>query len=150
MDDALTEPIDSGLLSLNDHINIEVRVFNPFPRRRSRLISFIANFNILNRRMHNKSFTVDNQLAIVGGRNIGDEYFGANPDVAFGDMDAALMGVSAKERVLARREQRRRAEAEARESDLMNARQRYFQERVIADNAQRSQYLGSRVTECRC
>jgi putative cardiolipin synthase len=50
MDDALTEPIDAGLLSLNDHINIEVRVFNPFPRRRSRLISFIANFNILNRR----------------------------------------------------------------------------------------------------
>ena len=75
MDDALTEPIDAGLRSLNDHINIEVRVFNPFPRRRSRLISFIANFNILNRRMHNKSFTVDNQVTIVGGRNLADEYY---------------------------------------------------------------------------
>ena len=75
MDDALTEPIDSGLLSLNDHVNIEVRVFNPFPRRRSRMISFIANFNVLNRRMHNKSFTVDNQVTIVGGRNLADEYY---------------------------------------------------------------------------
>jgi putative cardiolipin synthase len=54
MDDALTEQVDSGLLSLDKHDNIEVRVFNPFPRRRSRLISLLANFNILNRRMHNK------------------------------------------------------------------------------------------------
>jgi len=54
MDDALTSEIDSGLLSLSGHINIQVRVFNPFPRRRSRLISLIATFNILNRRMHNK------------------------------------------------------------------------------------------------
>ena len=75
MDDALTEPIDAGLLSLDDRENIGVRVFNPFPRRRSRLVSFIAYFNILNRRMHNKSFTVDNQVTIVGGRNLADEYF---------------------------------------------------------------------------
>ncbi|MEJ1999713.1 MAG: phospholipase D-like domain-containing protein [Maritimibacter sp.] len=70
MDDALTEEVDSGLLSLDKHENIEVRVFNPFPRRRSRFISLLANFNILNRRMHNKTFTVDNQVTIVGGRNL--------------------------------------------------------------------------------
>ena len=92
MDDALTEPIDAGLLSLNDHINIEVRVFNPFPRRRSRLISFIANFNILNRRMHNKSFTVDNQVTIVGGRNLADEYYQTSVTSEFLDEDIAAIG----------------------------------------------------------
>jgi len=92
MDDALTEPIDGGLLSLNDHVNIEVRVFNPFPRRRSRLVSFVANFNILNRRMHNKSFTVDNQVTIVGGRNLADEYFQTSIESEFLDEDLAAIG----------------------------------------------------------
>ena len=92
MDDALTEPIDSGLLSLSNHDRIEVRVFNPFPRRRSRLISFIANFNILNRRMHNKSFTVDNQVTIVGGRNIADEYFQTSGTSEFLDEDLVAIG----------------------------------------------------------
>ena len=92
MDDALTQEVDAGLLSLDDHDNIEVRVFNPFPRRRSRLISFIANFNILNRRMHNKSFTVDNQVTIVGGRNIADEYFQSGGESEFIDEDLLAVG----------------------------------------------------------
>ena len=92
MDDALTQEVDAGLLSLDDHDNIEVRVFNPFPRRRSRLISFIANFNILNRRMHNKSFTVDNQVTIVGGRNIADEYFQTGGESEFIDEDILAIG----------------------------------------------------------
>jgi putative cardiolipin synthase len=92
MDDALTEPIDSGLLSLNEHVNIEVRVFNPFPRRRSRLISFVANFNILNRRMHNKSFTVDNSVTIVGGRNLADEYYQTRGGSQFLDEDLVAIG----------------------------------------------------------
>ena len=83
MDDALTEEVDAGLLSLDQHDNIEVRVFNPFPRRRSRFISLLANFNILNRRMHNKSFTVDNQLTIVGGRNLADEYYQTGGEAEF-------------------------------------------------------------------
>jgi putative cardiolipin synthase len=92
MDDALTEEIDTGLVSINDHVNIEVRVFNPFPRRRSRFISLIANFNILNRRMHNKSFTVDNQVTIVGGRNIADEYFQTSDKNEFFDEDLLAIG----------------------------------------------------------
>ena len=92
MDDALTEAIDSGLVSFNDHVNIEVRVFNPFPRHRSRVVSFIANFNILNRRMHNKSFTVDNHVTIVGGRNIADEYFQTSNDNEFIDEDLLAIG----------------------------------------------------------
>ncbi len=92
MDDALTEDVDAGLLALDDHDNIEVRVFNPFPRRRSRLVSFIANFNILNRRMHNKSFTVDNQVTIVGGRNLADEYFKSGGESEFIDEDLLAIG----------------------------------------------------------
>jgi cardiolipin synthase C len=92
MDDALTGEIDTGLVSINDHVNIEVRVFNPFPRRRSRVVSFIANFNILNRRMHNKSFTVDNQVTIVGGRNLADEYFQASGKSEFLDEDLLAIG----------------------------------------------------------
>ena len=92
MDDALTEEVDPGLLSLDKHDSIEVRVFNPFPRRRSRLISFFANFNVLNRRMHNKSFTVDNQVTIVGGRNIADEYFETGGTTEFLDEDLLAIG----------------------------------------------------------
>lgn len=92
MDDALTDEVDSGLLSLDEHQNIEVRVFNPFPRRRSRFISLLANFNILNRRMHNKSFTVDNQVTIVGGRNLADEYYQSGGDAEFIDEDLLAIG----------------------------------------------------------
>jgi putative cardiolipin synthase len=92
MDDALTDEVDAGLLSLDDHDNIEVRVFNPFPRRRSRLISLLANYNILNRRMHNKSFTVDNQVTIVGGRNLADEYYQTGGEMEFIDEDLMAIG----------------------------------------------------------
>ncbi len=92
MDDALTDEVDSGLLSLDEHDNIEVRVFNPFPRRRSRFISLLANFNILNRRMHNKSFTVDNQVTIVGGRNLADEYYQTGGETEFIDEDLLAIG----------------------------------------------------------
>jgi putative cardiolipin synthase len=92
MDDALTDEVDPGLLSLDQHDNIEVRVFNPFPRRRSRFISLLANFNILNRRMHNKSFTVDNQVTIVGGRNLADEYYQTGGEAEFIDEDLLAIG----------------------------------------------------------
>jgi putative cardiolipin synthase len=92
MDDALTDEVDPGLLSLDRHENIEVRVFNPFPRRRSRFISLLANFNILNRRMHNKSFTIDNQVTIVGGRNLADEYYLTGGEAEFIDEDLLAIG----------------------------------------------------------
>lgn len=92
MDDALTEEVDSGLIMMNRHRNIEVRVFNPFPRRRSRWVSLAANFNVLNRRMHNKSFTVDGCVTIVGGRNIADEYYQAGGRFEFVDEDLLAIG----------------------------------------------------------
>lgn len=92
MDDALTQPVDPGLLAVSKHENIDVRVFNPFPRHRSRFISFIANFNLLNRRMHNKTFTIDSQFTIVGGRNLADEYFDSSQINEYLDEDLLAIG----------------------------------------------------------
>lgn len=92
MDDALTLGSDDGLTVLDRHEGIEVRVFNPFPRHRSRLLSFLLNFNLLNRRMHNKSFTVDNAVTIVGGRNIADEYYQTSKTEEFLDEDLLAAG----------------------------------------------------------
>ena len=92
MDDALTPGADDGLTVLDGHQGIEVRVFNPFPRHRSRLLSLMLNFNLLNRRMHNKSFTVDNAVTIVGGRNIADEYYQTSETEEFLDEDLLAAG----------------------------------------------------------
>jgi putative cardiolipin synthase len=83
---------DALLATIDDHPNIEVRVFNPFSRDTPRLIQFVSGFGKVTRRMHNKSFTVDNQATIVGGRNIGNEYFEAHPDLAFSDLDVLAIG----------------------------------------------------------
>jgi putative cardiolipin synthase len=68
-----------GLKILDQKPNIEVRLID-------------TNFKYLNRRMHNKSFTVDNQLSIVGGRNVGDEYFGLSKESNFKDYDVFMIG----------------------------------------------------------
>jgi len=75
LDDIFTVAKDRDLLLINQHPNIEVRLFNPVSRRGFSTLNFIGDFRQANRRMHNKSFTVDNQISIVGGRNIADEYF---------------------------------------------------------------------------
>jgi putative cardiolipin synthase len=92
LDDINTSQKDGVLLSLNAHKNIEVRVFNPFPNRTARFFDLITDFFRVNRRMHNKSFTIDNQVTIVGGRNIGDEYFEADPAMDFHDFDIMTIG----------------------------------------------------------
>jgi putative cardiolipin synthase len=56
------------------------------------MLGMLADFSRTNRRMHNKSFTADNQFMIAGGRNIGDEYFEARPDVEFADLDLLAIG----------------------------------------------------------
>ena len=92
LDDNNTAGLDPTLLALDREPNIEVRLFNPFARRTWRSLGYLTDFARLNRRMHNKSFTVDNQVTIVGGRNIGDEYFGAADDVLFADLDVMAIG----------------------------------------------------------
>jgi putative cardiolipin synthase len=92
VDDMGLEGRDMGIMTLDLHPNMEVRIFNPFSRKTGRLMQFVTGLGTKTRRMHNKSFTVDNQLTILGGRNIGDEYFDAQPDLAFADLDVLAMG----------------------------------------------------------
>ena len=92
LDDNNTAGLDSTLMALDGHPNIEVRLFNPFVFRRLRPLSYLTDFARANRRMHNKSFTADNQATIVGGRNIGDEYFAATDGVLFADLDVVAIG----------------------------------------------------------
>ncbi len=92
IDDWGTAIKDANLLALDAHSNIEVRLFNPVPLRWSRRLGALLNFGRANRRMHNKLYVADEQVIIVGGRNIGDEYFGAHPDLEFGDLDVLAVG----------------------------------------------------------
>ena len=96
LDDVFTSASDRSLLVLNQHPNIEVRLFNPVSRRGFYSLNFIGSFNKANRRMHNKSLTVDNAISIVGGRNIADEYFQLRDDAVFSDFDILAFGEIAK------------------------------------------------------
>jgi len=97
LDDLGTAPSDEVLLAIDSHPNIEVRMFNPVAMRSPRLLGIVTDIGRLNKRMHNKSFTVDGQVSIVGGRNIGDEYFGAHAGANFADLDVAVIGPVVKE-----------------------------------------------------
>ncbi|MFC0445050.1 phospholipase D family protein [Pseudidiomarina halophila] len=92
LDDHNTAGLDATLIGLHQHENIEVRLFNPLKLRRPRFLNYLFDFRRVNRRMHNKCFVVDGQVVISGGRNIGDEYFGATSELLFADLDALLIG----------------------------------------------------------
>lgn len=92
LDDHGTGGLDERLRQLAGLDNFEVRLFNPFVLRRPKLLGFVTDFSRLNRRMHNKSFTADNRVTVVGGRNVGDEYFGATNGVLFVDLDVIAIG----------------------------------------------------------
>src|SRR5690606_15167756 len=91
LDDNGTSGLDEELAALNSHPNIEIRLFNPFVVRKPKFVGYLTDFKRVNRRMHNKSYTADNQATIIGGRNVGDEYFGA-ASVLFADLDVLAIG----------------------------------------------------------
>jgi phosphatidylserine/phosphatidylglycerophosphate/cardiolipin synthase-like enzyme len=95
LDDNGVAGLDDVLATLDAHPNIEVRLFNPFVNRRLRALGYLTDFDRLNRRMHNKSFTADAQASIVGGRNVGDEYFEAGDATTFADLDVLTFGPAA-------------------------------------------------------
>lgn len=97
LDDNNTSGLDAALAALDAHRNVEVRMFNPFVVRKVRALGYLADFSRVNRRMHNKSFTADGQVTIVGGRNVGDEYFGATDGVLFTDVDVLAVGPVVRE-----------------------------------------------------
>ncbi|MDO4436271.1 MAG: phospholipase D family protein [Cardiobacteriaceae bacterium] len=95
LDDHTMAGMDPLLVTLNQHPNLEVRLFNPYMQRSFRPLGYLSDFFRLNRRMHNKSLTADSLVSIIGGRNIGDEYFEATSGVMFADLDVAVVGQSA-------------------------------------------------------
>ena len=97
LDDMDTAGKDDRLLALDQHPNIQVRTFNPFPNRNSRWKDFLTSGVRVNHRMHNKSITADRSASILGGRNIGDEYFNASTLVNFADIDVLTLGKAAEE-----------------------------------------------------
>ena len=94
LDDINASGLDDSLLALDAHPNIEVRLYNPFRNRDGlgRLMELAQRGWRLNHRMHNKAWIADNRMAVVGGRNIGLEYFAASTDSNFHDLDLVLFG----------------------------------------------------------
>ncbi len=101
LDDTASRGNDFGVATLSAHPNIEVRLFNPmYGGRRSVIgssMAMLTQLNRLHRRMHNKLWVADNAIAVTGGRNLGDEYFGAARDINFADIDLLALGPVAGE-----------------------------------------------------
>ena len=96
VDDGDTLAGDEQVLALGSRANIEVRVFNPFTYRGHnkllRHLDFAAHFYRLDYRMHNKLLVADNSAALIGGRNIGNQYFQLDSDSQFADDDVFSAG----------------------------------------------------------
>jgi len=100
IDDIYVIGADRTVAGLSQHPQIEVRLFNPMKGRGSSTLFFVleylGNIEQLNHRMHNKLIVADNRFAIVGGRNIGNEYFGLNRKHNFTDFDVVAFGPVAR------------------------------------------------------
>ena len=92
VDDPYYKASDSVMAALDAHPNIDIRLFNPFTNRRWSALDFVIDFRRVNRRMHNKLMVADNVAAIVGGRNIGDIYYGVNTIANYRDLDVLAVG----------------------------------------------------------
>lgn len=96
IDDNGSAGMDTWLQALAAQPGVEVRLFNPFRQRQFKALAYLTDFDRLNHRMHNKSFTADSQATIVGGRNVGDVYYGVHANVVFSDLDLLAMGPAAQ------------------------------------------------------
>lgn len=92
VDDPYYKASDQVKAALDAHPNVEIRLFNPTRNRRWSRLDFLVDFRRVNRRMHNKLVVADNSAAIVGGRNIGDAYYGVNTIANFRDLDVLAVG----------------------------------------------------------
>jgi putative cardiolipin synthase len=99
VDDLLIDAPDDSLRALAAHPNIDIRIYNPVHNVGvpwyKRLWGLLTNFRRANQRMHDKTLTVDGELAITGGRNMADEYFDFDHAYNFRDRDALVMGGAA-------------------------------------------------------
>lgn len=95
LDDNGISGLDGHLAALDAMANVEVRLFNPFILRSPKMLGYAFDFFRLNRRMHNKSLTADGAMSILGGRNIGDTYFGLGEGIEYIDTDVLVAGEAA-------------------------------------------------------
>ena len=167
VDDVGTADADHLLESLDAHALIEVRLYNPFSQRRAgwfaRALEYLGHSDRLGQRMHHKLWVVDNAVAIVGGRNLGDAYFAFDRERQFADLDALIVGPlvrplsqgfdgywnSDAARSL-RRDRSPQAEAQglSRARSVLQQRERQFRESAYAQ-ALRAAGLGSALHEGR-
>lgn len=96
LDDHSVVGRDAALARLSGHPNVSIRAFNPY-RRTWRAVDVLTDFRRINRRSHNKLYIADNALAIVGGRNIADHYFGAHGRSNYRDLDVVAAGPVVRE-----------------------------------------------------
>jgi len=96
VDDIMVEANGEDLLTLSKHENLSIKIYNPMlnigKNILDKAVNLTTNFHQLNQRMHNKTFTVDGQVSITGGRNVADEYFGYDHEYNFRDRDVLLVG----------------------------------------------------------
>lgn len=92
MDDNNAKSMEAIYLALDQHQNIEVKLFNPYRFRRLRPMEMIIDLKRINRRMHNKTFTADNQITLIGGRNMSNQYYNVSENYQFSDVDVMLVG----------------------------------------------------------
>jgi putative cardiolipin synthase len=101
VDDIELRGRDARIAALDAHPNIEIRLFNPFAGRSairvSRTLQFLTYAARLDHRMHNKAFVADNAAAVVGGRNIGEGYFGVSDERNYRDLDVLVSGPAARD-----------------------------------------------------
>ncbi|RKG30530.1 phospholipase D family protein [Acinetobacter tianfuensis] len=97
IDDNNAKQMEGIYLALDQHSNIDVRLYNPYRFRHYRAMDMVLNLKRINRRMHNKSFIADNQIALIGGRNMSNQYYNVSDNYQFSDVDVMLVGSASDE-----------------------------------------------------
>lgn len=97
IDDNNAKKMEGIFLALDQHQNIQVKLYNPYRFRNFRAMDMLLDLKRINRRMHNKSFIVDDQVALIGGRNMSNQYYNASDNYQFSDIDVLLVGKVVKD-----------------------------------------------------
>ncbi|MQW91323.1 phospholipase D family protein [Acinetobacter wanghuae] len=97
IDDNNAKKMEGIYLALDQHQNIDVKLYNPYRFRKYRPMDMVLNLKRINRRMHNKSFIADNQIALIGGRNMSNQYYNVSDNYQFSDVDVLLVGAASDE-----------------------------------------------------
>ncbi|WP_257233417.1 phospholipase D family protein [Acinetobacter sp. YH01005] len=97
VDDNNAKKMEGIYMALDQHTNIDVKLYNPYRFRHFRPVDMVLDLKRINRRMHNKSFIADNQIALIGGRNMSNQYYNVSDNYQFSDVDVMLVGAASDE-----------------------------------------------------